>query len=163
MSASVNEIIANGLAANANLLHRYLDDLKVEDYSHQPLPGANSTAWILGHLVITDRRVIKALGGTPPAVPDGFEARFTQTGKPAESQHDLGHGPDLLTLFDATRSALIDAVRACPAEKLAGPAGRESPMYSTLGELAAFMGQHTAMHVGQVTVVRRSLNYPVKA
>lgn len=160
MSATVNDVIANGLAASGMLVHRSCDGLKPEEFHHQPLPGVNSAAWVLGHLILTDRRVLGALGAAVPPLPDGFEAKYAQTGKPAGDQRDLGNGEELLTLFDATRAALVDAVREAPPEKLAAAPPRNSPLFSTLGEMAAFMGQHTAIHMGQVTVIRRSLGYP---
>lgn len=161
MSTSINDVIANGLAANGSFVHRYVDDLKPEEFHHQPMPGVNSAAWVLGHLILTERRTLGAFEGVKlPPLPDGFEANFAQTGKPAGDQHALGDGPELVALFDATRATLVDAVRAAPPEKLAGAPPRNSPFFSTLGEMAAFMGQHTALHVGQVTLIRRSLGYP---
>jgi uncharacterized damage-inducible protein DinB len=33
-------------------------------------------------------------------------------------------------------------------------------MFSTPGEMLSFMSVHTAMHAGQVTIIRRSLGRP---
>lgn len=153
------DAIVQVLTSNKALAARYLADLKPGDYHHQPLPGVNSAAWILGHLVMTERRVTGLLGGELPALPEGFEGQFAVTGQPAGDQRELPDGAGLLDHFTATRDRLIDAVRAADDAKLDGPTPKPSPVYSTIGDLAAFMAQHTAMHLGQVTVIRRSLGY----
>ena len=152
--------IAQVLTSSRALTARYTQGLTPADYHHQPLPGVNSAAWIFGHLTLTERRVTGLLGGELPPLPEGFEARFATTGVPAGDQHELGDGPALLDEFTATRDRLIAAVAAAGEAKLAEPVPKPSPVYATLGDLAAFMAQHTAMHLGQITVIRRSLGYP---
>ena len=155
-----NEVVARFLTANRGMVARYLGDLKPSDFDHQPLPGVNSPAWVLGHLVLVERKAIGLLGGKLDPLPEGFEARFATTGKPAGPPTDANDGPELLEEFYATRDALIAAVIAADDATLDAPHPRASALFQTVGEFAAFMAQHTAMHVGQVTVARRSLGYP---
>ena len=154
------DAIVQVLTSNKALANRYLADLKPGDYHHQPLPGVNSAAWILGHLVLTERRVTGMLGGDLPPLPAGFDEAFAVTGKPAGDQHELPDGGGLREQFYDTRDRLISAVRAADESKLDEPTPKPSPVYTTVGELAAFMAQHTAMHLGQATIIRRSLGYP---
>ena len=154
------DAIVQVLTSNKALAHRYFGGLQPADYHHQPLPGVNSAAWILGHLTLTERRVTGLLGGELPDLPAGFDEAFAVTGKPAGDQHELPDGAGLLDHFYATRDRLISAVRGTPDAKLDEPTPKPSPVYTTIGDLAAFMAQHAAMHLGQVTVIRRSLGYP---
>ena len=154
------DAIVQVLTSNKALTHRYMGDLKPADYHHQPLPGVNSAAWILGHLILTERRVTGLLGGEPLPLAAGFEDTFAVTGRPAGDQHDLPDGAKLLEQFYATRDRLLDAVKTCAESKLDEAVPKPSPVYTTVGDLAAFMAQHTAMHLGQVTIIRRSLGYP---
>ena len=36
----------------------------------------------------------------------------------------------------------------------------ERPMVRTYGEYLTFMGMHTALHIGQISTIRRVLGYP---
>jgi uncharacterized damage-inducible protein DinB len=138
-----------------------LADLKPHEWHHQPVPGANSAAWVVGHLTFTDRRILTRLGEADlPAVPDGYLDRFAMTRSAATPQDDLGDPAELLGLFAAHRSRLVAAVRAADPAKLAEPMPSASGMFATLGQAAVFMGQHTMLHLGQVTTIRRSLGYP---
>lgn len=162
MFATPSDALASTLIASQKLFHRYLDDLTPEHFARQPIPGVNSTAWVVGHLALTDRRLLaNRLGVTDlPPLPAGFEARFATTRAAAGTQSDLGNPAELVALFDAHRLRLIEAVRAAPADVLNRPLDAPHPLFATVGEAVGFMAVHTAMHLGQVTVIRRSLGYP---
>jgi hypothetical protein len=161
MFASPKEAIAYSLRTSKALFHRYLDDLKPQEFEHQPCPGGNSAAWVAGHLIRTDRRSLSWLGATDlPAVPDGFEERFIPTRAAAAEQKGYGDPKELMVLFDAHRDRLIDAVLAADESKFAEPAPMQSPLFTDRGEALLFMALHTAMHLGQVSIIRRSLGYP---
>jgi hypothetical protein len=159
--ATPNEAIAYALRTSKMMLHRFLDDLKPAEFEHQPLPGANCAAWIVGHLTLTDRRTILALGGTDsPGLPAGFEERFATTRAQAGKQGGFGDPKELMRLFDAYRDRLIETVLAASVEKLREAPSVQVPLFSDKGEMTMFMGLHTAFHMGQATLIRRSLGYP---
>jgi uncharacterized damage-inducible protein DinB len=161
MFASPKEAIAYALRTSKALFHRYLDDLKPQEFEHQPCPGGNSAAWIVGHLVRTDRRSLGWLGATElPAVPDGFEERFSPTRTAASEQKGYDDAKELVALFDAHRDRLIAAVLAADESKFPEPPPMQSPLFADRGEALLFMALHTAMHLGQVSTIRRSLGYP---
>lgn len=155
-----NDVIAFALTASHARFRAFVDDLKPDEFERQPIPGVNSIAWMLGHLALTDRRIAGLLGGALPPLPDGFEATFKTTKQAAVEQKGLGDPKELLATFDASRRALIDAVKGAPAEKLAAPLPNPHPLFGTVGEAAAFMAVHLGLHAGQVTVIRRALGYP---
>jgi uncharacterized damage-inducible protein DinB len=161
MFSSPKDAIAYALRTSKALFHRYLDDLKPQEFEHQPCPGGNSAAWIVGHLIRTDRRSLGWLGATDlPAVPDGFEERFTPSRASATQQKGYGDSRELVALFDAHRDRLIEAVLAADESKLREPPAMQSPLFTDRGEALLFMALHTAMHLGQVSTIRRSLGYP---
>ena len=156
-----NAAVVESLTVSKNMFHRYAGTLNPADFDHQPLPGVNSAAWSFGHLILTERRAITAFHGTLPPLPGGFEERFKTTGLAAGDQAGLSAAAgDWVALFDAHRDALIAAVAAAPAELLASAPAKPSPLYTTLAGLANLMAIHTALHLGQITVIRRSLGYP---
>ena len=157
---TVNDVIAFALIASQIRFHTFVDDLSPAEFAAQPVPGANSVAWMVGHLALTDRRVTGLLGGAVPLLPDGFEAKFKTTKQPATEQKDLGDPKELVAVFDAHRAALVAAVRAATPEALNAPMPNPHPLFTTVGEAAVFMAVHLGLHGGQVTVIRRALGYP---
>lgn len=158
--AEPNDTIAYALTASQTLLKRYLEDLKPEEYTHRPAPKANCAAWLVGHLILTERQALKRMGVTDlPALPDGFEQRFARDDT-APFACDFGDPAALLPLFDQHRQRLIDAVKSAPPQQLAEPVEKPHPLFKNTGEVAHFMAIHTTMHAGQVTIIRRSLGRP---
>jgi hypothetical protein len=161
MFASPVDAIAYGLRASKVLIHRMVDDLKPGEFDYQPCPGANCIAWVIGHLTATDRRSLTWLGVADlPAVPDGFVERFTVTRTKAGEQTGFGDPKDVIRLFDEHRDRLIQVLPTADPAKLLEPPTFPSPLFSDRGEGLLFMGLHTAMHVGQMSITRRALGYP---
>ena len=77
MSTS-NDMIINALESSRMLLSRFVSDLTPTEYLHRITPQANCVAWLLGHLTLSDVRLIKMLGGEAPTLPDGFDKRFSR-------------------------------------------------------------------------------------
>jgi uncharacterized damage-inducible protein DinB len=160
MLATPNAAIAYALRASHGRFRKFVDDLKPTEFAFQPIPGANSIAWMLGHLTTVDRRILGFFGVEGPPLPDGFADRFKTTGKPADGQTGLGDPAELLALFDAHRMKLIEAVERADQATLDKPLEKPHPLFGTVGEAAAFMAVHLGLHAGQVTMIRRSLGYP---
>jgi hypothetical protein len=157
---SVNEAIAHSLTVSQALLNRYTNDLKSEEYLHRPTDKANCAAWLIGHVTLSDRRTLEALGGDPPPLPDGFAQRFSRD-EGCPQAGDFGDVTGLMGIFNENRNRLIETVRRATAQQLNTPLERGiPPMAKTAGELANFMAAHVAMHAGQITIIRRSLGKP---
>ena len=158
---TASDVIVHSLTASKNLLVRYVEDLSAEEYLHRPVPTANCVAWLLGHLTLSDRRAMAASFGEEnlPALPEGFDKKFSRSaGCPQAS--DFGDVTNLLPLFLIHRDLLIEKVRAASPEQLSTDLEKPHPMFSTPGEMMSFMAVHTAMHAGQITMIRRSLGRP---
>ncbi len=160
MSSSPNDIVVSSLAISQKLLNRYCEDLKPDEYLHRPCTGANCAAWLIGHLILTERMALKRVGATDvPALPDGFEKRFARDPE-APKAIEFGDVSFLMSLFNQHRQLLIDTVNRLPPEALDKPVEKPHPMFNTIGEAVNFMGAHTSMHAGQITMIRRSLGRP---
>ena len=151
--------IAFGLDRSAKMLNRFCSDLTPAELLHRPVPKANCAAWLLGHLTLSERRILALLGGEGPALPEGFEKRFSRDAGAPEAT-DFGDTGILLPLFNEHRNRLIEKVRATPSEVLDKPVEKPHPMFGTLGEMASFFAIHTSVHAGQITTIRRSLGHP---
>ncbi|MBN9521735.1 DinB family protein [bacterium] len=154
------DALAAAYRMSGQLVRRMTNDLSPADFRHQPSPGANTAAWVIGHLAVTLWRTADRLGAPDHApLPAGLLDAFTQTGKPAGDQSALGDPAELLKLFDANLAKVIEAVPAIPAAKLTEPPARPG-LAATFGEGVLFGALHVAMHSGQLSLIRRSLGKP---
>lgn len=155
--------ILRGLIQSGRMLEMFTDGLTREQLHHRATARANCAAWILGHLVLYERRALSLLGTAPadlPALPFGdFETRFASDDT-AAAQSDYGHAEVLPGVFAVHRRALIAAVEQINPAKLDEPLPQETRIASTVGELLLFFPMHVAMHVGQISTIRRSLGMP---
>jgi uncharacterized damage-inducible protein DinB len=158
---SATDILIHSLTASKEFILRFCGDLKPDEYLYRPTPKANCVAWLLGHLALTDRRILTiAFGVTDlPALPEGFEKQFSrEEGCPQAEQ--FGDVAILLPLFAQTRDRLIARVLTATPEELDRPITPPHPRFKSVWEATNFMGQHTTMHAGQITIIRRSLGRP---
>src|SRR2546423_7991876 len=75
-----NDAIAFVLEKSKASLHRFTADLSPSEFLHRPTEKANCTAWLIGHLALSDRNCLKRLGAPLPELPAGFERRFSREG-----------------------------------------------------------------------------------
>ena len=156
---TANDVLVHNLTATHLMVQRFTADLEPSEFLHRPTEKANCAAWTVGHLALSDRHVIQQLGAELPPLPDGFDAKFSrEEGCPQAG--DFGDVKAIVPVFSAHRTRLIDAVRLATPAQLEKPLEKPHPMFKTLGEFISFMSAHTAMHVGQITIIRRSLGRP---
>lgn len=154
-----NDVLVHNLTATQLMVERFTADLQPPEYLHRPTPKANCAAWTVGHLALSDRHALAQLGGELPPLPDGFEQRFGRDESCAQAA-EFGDVSAIVPVFNEQRARLIDAVRRATPEQLAKAMDKPHPMFKTLGEYISFMSAHCAMHVGQITIIRRSLGRP---
>jgi uncharacterized damage-inducible protein DinB len=156
------ELSAAAYRMSFQMIHRLCNDLTEEEFHHQPVPGANSAAWIVGHLAVTNTRFGARYGATGmPELGEDFIARFKATRQSAGDQSALGTKAELLSVLDATAERLMEAVRRLPPEALSAPLPTPAPAVVTnSAEMMIFGSMHIMMHVGQLSTIRRSLGKP---
>ncbi len=157
---NVNDSIAFSLSSSQWALEGLLKDFQPKDWLHRVCETGNCPAWIVGHLVMSERRALQRLGAADlPNLPEGFEKRFARD-ETAPRAAAYGDVTILTGLFDRHRARMIDAVKALPADRLDTPLDTPSPRFRTLGEMLLFMAIHTTIHAGQISAIRRSLGRP---
>jgi uncharacterized damage-inducible protein DinB len=156
---TVNDSLAFGLTSSQALLMRYVADLTAAEFLHRPSPNANCAAWTVGHLALTDRRSLARLGAPQPELPEGFDRRFLR-GEGCPQAAEFGDARQIVAVFDEHRNRLVAAVRAATAAQLDQKLDKPIAMASTVGEALSFVAVHTAMHAGQIVMIRRSLGRP---
>jgi DinB superfamily len=145
-------------------LQMYLGDLSDKDITIRPVPAANNIAWQLAHLCTAESYLLQAdLPGVeypkiPPAIATlGQE----QTGKvdPPEGYLPKEQYLDCLKKLRAATIAAVEKLKDDDFDKkTTGSMAKYAP---TLGAMIILTANHTLMHGGQFTVVRRALSKPV--
>jgi len=157
---TTNDAIAHNLVTSGVMLERFTADLTPGEYLHRPCADANCAAWLIGHLILTERSALARVGATDlPQLPDGFETRFSRD-PAAPKASDFGDVTILVPLFKRHRALLVDAVRRAAPERLASRLEKPHPLFATVGESLNFIALHVAMHAGQISIIRRSLGRP---
>jgi hypothetical protein len=156
------EAIVSGLNLSLNVIHMFLADLSDEDLLVRPVDGANHIAWQLGHLIVSETKLNQ--GNLPdakyPALPAGFDVQHSAAS--AASTTGFGSKAVYLDLLSKVRAATVAAIQALSDADLDRPTqGPMAAFAPRLGDLLNLMANHTMMHGGQFSVVRRRLGKPV--
>ncbi len=156
--------IQTALDSTKHLLQWYVADLSDADLLVRPAPGANHIAWQLGHLISAEGHLANGQlpGASYPELPAGFSDTYGSSGATKDGPDGFLTKAEYLTLFDKVRSVTAAEVAKLSDADLdrptTGPMAKFAP---TLGSLLLLVANHTMMHVGQFTCVRRKLGKPV--
>lgn len=156
------DAIRTALEATRDLAVSYLDDLTDRDILARPVPAANHIAWQVGHLIHAERALVSQ------ELPDAGIAELPPGFSEAHGKGTAGQDDGFLTkaeyvkLFRAGRAATMQSLRELTDRDLDRPTkGRVAASAPTLGAVFLLVSNHTLMHAGQFTVVRRVLGKPV--
>jgi hypothetical protein len=161
---NAKDAIRTALRDTLHTVSWYVSDLSDADLLVRPVPGANHIAWQLGHLVRAERRLLGGQfpGAAYPELPAGFEERYTK--ETAATDPPTGFAPkaEYVDLFTRTREATVANLdRLADADLDRATSGPMAKFAPTLGALFLLASNHTLLHAGQFTVVRRKLGKPV--
>jgi hypothetical protein len=155
--------IQNALTSTQQILNWYVSDLADADLLVRPAPNANHIAWQLGHVIAAERGLMSAQG-LPHPYPElaaGFSERYLNKESSAANE-GFGTKAQYLDLFEKIRGATIaNAAKLSDADFDKPTVGNMAKFAPTLGALFILQANHTMMHAGQFTVVRRKLGKPV--
>jgi hypothetical protein len=161
---NARDAIKTALTGTLGTLEWYLSDLSDADLLVRPVPGANHIAWQLGHLIDAERHLLAAyfLAGTYAELPAGFSQQHSKDTAASDSPKGFGTKAQYLDLFRKTREATVAAVAKMSDADLDRPTTGNMAKYApTLGEMILLQSNHTLMHAGQFTVVRRKVGKPI--
>ncbi|MFV0443707.1 MAG: DinB family protein [Planctomycetaceae bacterium] len=138
------------------IVQGYLGDLTDADLLHRPCPGANHINWQLGHLMLSEQRMMEmAKPGSMPALPDGFEKRYGKETASSDNASEFDTKETLLQLHAKQRAATLALLDQMTDADFAGETGIDYA--PTVQSLFLMQSMHWLMHAGQWAVVRRQL------
>jgi hypothetical protein len=146
------------------VFNRLLEDLSDDDLLVRPAPSANHLAWQLGHLIVSESRLIAGEIAAPnsPQLPPGFADNHSKEAAAKTGRDGFCTKGDYVTLFNEFRAATIAEVGKLSDADLKQPTkGQMAQMFPTLCDVIMLVSNHTLLHGGQITTVRRLLGKPV--
>jgi hypothetical protein len=118
--------------------------------------GGNPALWILAHLIVSKRGLLRALGAGPDKEP--WEAL---AGRGGSGDAELPAAILLLPAWQADNAALATRLEGLDAAAAGAPSPRTLPDGSTtVGGMARFLQFHEAYHLGQIGLLRRQCGKP---
>ncbi len=138
---------------------RLLDAIPDEHWFHAPLAAGNTAAWIAGHLAWEDDDCLEHLvEGRGSRLGASWSERFAQGTTPSVIAADYPTIAEIRTALATLREELSGFFTAS-ADRLADPL--PDGLHGFARDMAAlmpFLACHEMIHVGQLTVIRKSLN-----
>jgi uncharacterized damage-inducible protein DinB len=160
---TAKDALKTALTGTQNLLSWYLSDLSDADLLVRPVPAANHIAWQLGHLIHSEHSLLGQLSGAAyPALPAGWADQHGKSAAAMDPPKGFATKTEYLTRFNQAREATLTTLAKMSDADLDKPTqGKMAQFAPTLGALLLLQSNHTMMHVGQFTPVRRKLGKPV--
>ncbi|HWG41521.1 MAG TPA: DinB family protein [Gemmataceae bacterium] len=159
-----SEAIQAALSSTQQLLNWYIADLSDADLLVRPAPGANHIAWQLGHVIAGEVLLVAPqLPDAPyPALSPGFKDQYDKHGAADDSPMHFLSKEQYVEQFTEVREVTKTAVAKLSDADLDRPTTGDMAKFAPkLGDLLILVSNHTLMHAGQFTVVRRKLGKPI--
>jgi hypothetical protein len=154
--------LVHGLTVNLGMLTSTVADLTDAELLTRPAPGANHANWQLGHILSVENRLGKAIGVAGPDLPPDFADKYAKAASANDGAANFASKDMLVPLLEATRAATIEWLKTATPEQLAAPAPEGvRRLAPTVIDLMVLFGNHFAMHIGQMQVLRRKLGKPI--
>jgi hypothetical protein len=157
------DAIRTALKSTQHLVTWFLGDLSDADLLVRPTPGANHIAWQIGHVIAAEPQLASPLPGAAyPELPAGFAKQHSKDTQAIDPPTGFATKAEYVDLFNKVRQATLDTLGQLTDADLDRPTqGRMAPFAPTLGALLVLVSNHSLMHAGQFSVVRRKLGKPV--
>jgi hypothetical protein len=157
-----HDAIRHTINTSARLMLGYIEDLTDADLMVRPVPGANTIAWQLGHLISAERYFVESIkAGSCPALPNGFDKVHGKDTASSDDAATFCSKEQYQSLFAAQREATLKVLDSLNETDLDAPGPERMRAHApTVGALLNLTGTHILMHVGQFAIVRRKLGKP---
>ena len=159
-----NEVAKLALNTAQDTMLMLLGDMTDAELKVRPVPSANNIAWQLAHLIVAEKLLLE--GALPGAKYPEVPAAIVSLGSERTGKIDPAEGyptkVQFLEWLGKMRAVTLAAVDHLSDSDLDTPNTNMMAKFApTLGALLILIANHTLMHGGQFTVVRRALNKPV--
>jgi uncharacterized damage-inducible protein DinB len=129
-----------------------------DEWTHQVAPGTNHALWFAGHMATGDNWLIHLLAPDRAKPMDDWNLIFSMGSKPTDNPDAYPPPTEVLDAMRERRATVIEILGSMSDQQLSAPAPEDMPGFVTdVASLVELTIWHEAMHLGQVSVVRRAL------
>jgi uncharacterized damage-inducible protein DinB len=142
-----------------------LEGLGDEHRSLEPMPGAKTAGWLIGHLTFTGDYA-RRMCGREPICKASWAQRFAPGTQPSTDPNAYPPMAELLSTFAAVHSDLLAAAAEAPRHVLtaANPYTAARERFPTIRDFLYYlMTSHLAYHLGQLYCWRAAAGVAVAA
>ena len=161
-----NQLLEAGLkvmAFSRSATIGFLDDIPLDQWCKQPVAGGNHTAWVVGHIALTDDYFLSTLSGRSSNCPESWVTLFGPGSKPVGDLSAYPAPAEMKSKLSGSCDDLVAWLKSLDEKKLMSPLPQELQMFApTHVELCFSLAWHEGIHAGQMTMVRRSLGLAPK-
>ena len=159
------EALIATLTHTRNQTLKLVADLSDGQLVCQPAPGTNHPAWVLGHLLWVEYRLLNTIDPNAPAAPADPAWAETYGGKSVPVADKAKYQPKGFYLAELaqTRAKIIDRLHAMTASDLGAPhpdPARRDRFPTVLHAVMLYGTWHEAYHAGQLSAWRRVQGLP---
>lgn len=158
------QVIKRQFELSTRLFRNVLKDVKQEEGAHRLNGRGNHLQWIAGHLISIRHR--NAQRFAKEMAPYAHNDKFVIPDMPPPNARPLDENisypelSELLQDWDKCSAALLEALDGITAEQLSTEGTFSTPLGGkTLLDMLAFIAYHEAFHIGQMSMLRRSLGH----
>ena len=158
MSSLILDAGLSSLKFARHMTVSFLDAIPKEHWFHAPVEGGNHAAWIAGHVAWEDDDCLMQLvEGRGRKLPQHWQDTFATGTRPSTDRSASPSIPELRAALTDYREELIAFFQAS-ADRLSDPLPEGLHGFAKdLGSFMPALACHEMIHVGQLTVVRKSL------
>ena len=135
-----------------------------QQWTHQVHDEANHALWFAGHMGTVDDFLVRAIAPEKASMPAGYQEKFGMGSRPTSNPANYPPVEDVLGFMRDRRETLLGVLAGLEEVDLQKPSPEGMPEF--MPNVASMFGSavwHEALHLGQVTVVRRHLGHPPMA
>lgn len=161
---NARDVLKTALTSTQKLLNWYISDLSDHDLHIRPVPTANNTAWQMGHLIHSEVFLLhdQLPGARYPDLPKHFREQYHSKTSGITPSGGYLKKSEYVEWFNKVRDATLANVDQLTDTDLDRQNTNVVAQFApNIGALLILIANHTLMHAGQFTVVRRALNKPV--
>ncbi|MHC4428694.1 MAG: DinB family protein [Planctomycetota bacterium] len=159
---NAKDLLRYNISLTHHITKQYLSDMTEEEMLVRAVPGSNHLAWQLGHLIVSERSLLEAIGAAVPDLPDGFAKKHGKENIGSDDPGDFLTKAEYFALMEQMHKAAEAAIDETDEAGLDVPSPEKlRSFFPTVGSVLFMAGSHEMMHAGQIAAIRRKLGKPI--
>lgn len=157
--ATPRDVVVEQLRMGGRLLDMLTADLCEADWFTPAAPHTNHTAWVLGHLAVSEDSMVSKISGKPMRLTPAMHELFNGKSKCHAEAARYPAVKEIQEMFREQRAHTLEAAMTFDNARWGEPAPEGVPrdFFPTLGSFWGLIGAHQFWHIGQVTTCRKVL------